>query len=126
VLFHLAWTGFAVRAEEKMLGELEKKGAGFSEDEKIALLDLMSAQAARVLPEWRALSESGQVELVSSPFYHPIVPLLCDTDAALRAMPDARLPFRFAFPEDGREQIRRAQAAHARAFGRPPRGMWPP
>jgi alpha-amylase/alpha-mannosidase (GH57 family) len=126
VLFHLAWVGFATRAEEPMLAELERKGAGFSEDEKIALLDLVRAQVARVLPEWRALAESGQVELVCSPFNHPIIPLLCDTDAALRAMPDARLPFRFAFPEDAREQIRRAQASHARVFGHPPKGMWPP
>src|SRR5262249_28322658 len=93
-LFHLAWVGFAARADEPMLAELERKGAGFSEDEKTVLLDLVRGQAARVLPAWRALGERGQVELVCSPFYHPIVPLLIDTDVALRAMPDAHLPFR--------------------------------
>jgi len=126
VLFHLCWLGFAARADEPAIKDLERKGAGFGEDEKLALLDLVRAQAGKVLPAWRALAERGQVELCCSPFYHPIVPLLIDTDVALRAMPEARLPFRFAFPEDARAQIERALSAHERAFGRRPSGMWPP
>ena len=81
---------------------------------------------ARVLPLWRKLAERGQVELSASPFYHPIVPLLIDSDAAKRARPDLALPARFSAPDDARAQIERGVQAHRRAFGALPRGMWPP
>jgi alpha-amylase/alpha-mannosidase (GH57 family) len=126
VLFHLAWIGFAVRAEEPEVAELERKGAGFSEADKAWVLALVRAQVGRVLPAWRALAEAGRVELIASPFYHPIVPLLIDSEVARRAQPEAKLPPRFSFPEDARAHIERAQAAHARLFGARPRGMWPP
>ncbi len=79
-----------------------------------------------VIPAYRAASDRGQVELATSPFYHPILPLLCDSDVHLRAHPGAARPKqRFARPEDARAQITRAIAFHERMFGRPPAGMWP-
>jgi len=32
----------------------------------------------RVIPEYRAAVARGQIEVSASPFYHPILPLLCD------------------------------------------------
>jgi alpha-amylase/alpha-mannosidase (GH57 family) len=80
---------------------------------------------AGVVPRWRALAEKGQVELSATPYYHPILPLVCDTDSARRALPDLTLPPRFAHPEDARWHVREAMQSHARRFGRPPAGMWP-
>ena len=78
------------------------------------------------MPEYREAAGRGQIEISTSPFYHPILPLLCDTDVYLRTHPDSPMPRqRFAHPEDAIEQLERAAACHERLFGRRPTGLWP-
>src|SRR6202035_145739 len=68
----------------------------------------------------------GQIELSTTPFYHPILPLICDSDIARVANPNTPLPKRaFRRPEDAREQLRRAVNYHQRLFGEKPVGLWP-
>ncbi|MHB1223044.1 MAG: hypothetical protein ACYC2G_03210 [Gemmatimonadaceae bacterium] len=78
-----------------------------------------------VLPIHRLLQERGQIEVATSPFYHPILPLLVDSDRSTLDRPGATLPPRFAHPEDADAQVRLAVEAYEGWFGRPPRGMWP-
>lgn len=125
VLFNLAWFGFAARRELPALEAFEQKGRHFTEDDKLKILDLQVAALRRVLPLWRELAARGQVELTTTPYFHPILPLLVDSDVAAQAMPQAPLPPRFSFPEDARIQVERAFARHVAAFGRPPAGVWP-
>lgn len=125
VLFNLAWMGFAARERYEAVGALLEKGRGFTEGDKAALVDAQRAIVASIAPVWRALSEAGSVELTATAYYHPILPLLCDTEAARVAMPGVRLPPRIRAPEDAREQVRRARAKFAEVFGRAPEGMWP-
>ncbi|HMC33388.1 MAG TPA: glycoside hydrolase family 57 protein, partial [Myxococcales bacterium] len=125
VHFMLAWMGFAARREEPMVAELVKKERGFSEQEKLALLDAQRRIASRIVPRWRALAQRGQVEITCSPMYHPILPLLVDTECAQRAMPTVSLPPRFAWPQDAREQIARGLDTVQATFGARPHGMWP-
>jgi len=80
----------------------------------------------KVIPEYRAAAERGQIEVSASPFYHPILPLLCDTDVYLRTHPDARRPRQpFRHPEDAADQLERAALCHLRLFGKRPIGLWP-
>jgi alpha-amylase/alpha-mannosidase (GH57 family) len=125
-LFLLSWLGFAAREDEPAIGQLDEKGRGFSEDDKAVLIAAARKAAGAVLPAWRRLAERGQVELSTSPYYHPILPLLLDTEAARRSRPDDELPTRFSRAGDALEQIKLAQAAHERAFGQKAQGMWPP
>ena len=59
----------------------------------------------RVLPEYRKLAASGQIEISTTPYYHPILPLLCDSDIAGVAHPGVPLPPRFRYPQDARRQL---------------------
>jgi alpha-amylase/alpha-mannosidase (GH57 family) len=105
---------------------LVSKGRGFTEQDKALLRAIELELLAKVIPEYRAAAERGQVELSTSPFYHPILPLLCDTDIYRRTHPDSRLPREpFRHPEDAAEQLQRAVAYHERVFGRRPDGVWP-
>lgn len=126
VLFHLAWLGFAVRRGDEALAELERRGGGYTLDDLRLVTDRSRAACARVLPLYRELADRGQIELLCSPYYHPIVPLLCDSAVAAEAQPAIKLPPRFQHPEDAREQIRRGRAAFTELLGRPAGGMWPP
>ena len=79
-----------------------------------------------VVPEYRSAAARGQVELSASPFYHPILPLLCDTDVYLRTHPHSRMPRqRFRHPDDARAQLEQAAQSHQRTFGVRPVGLWP-
>ncbi len=122
---NLTWFGYRARKRFPFLNELFNKGRYFTEEEKQEVLAAQIRIIEEIIPLYRRMEERGQVELTTSPFYHPILPLLCDSEFALRAMPGARLPQRYLHPEDAETQIRNAVAFHAENFGRPPRGMWP-
>jgi alpha-amylase/alpha-mannosidase (GH57 family) len=125
VLARLAWFDLEWQEKDAVVSGLVAKGRGFTEADKHALAERERALIGEILPAYRRAAERGQVELSATPYYHPILPLLCDTDAHREAHPEAPLPRRFRHPEDALDQIQRAQARHAQVFGRPPAGMWP-
>jgi len=126
VLSQLAWMDEEYLACDPEVRRLSEKGSDYSEADKDALRAKQLELLARVLPEYRRAQESGQIEISTTPFYHPILPLLCDTDIARVANPGTPLPHPpFRHPEDAREQLLRARVYHERLFGRPPAGLWP-
>jgi len=125
VHFVLAWMGFAARREEPLVAGLVAKERDYTEEEKVAAVDAQRRIASRIVPRWRALAERGQVEITCSPFYHPILPLVVDSESARRAMPAAALPPPFSYPQDAREQVVRGLERARAAFGQVPHGMWP-
>ncbi|MDP2168655.1 MAG: glycoside hydrolase family 57 protein [Thermodesulfovibrionales bacterium] len=126
VLFNLAWIDPHLRQNDPALSELIKKGRGFTEEEKAVVIEKHTEIIRKIVPEYRELWDAGQIELSTSPFYHPILPLLADTHSAKEAMPDARLPReRFRHPEDAAAQIRMGLDYFQKTFGRRPEGMWP-
>jgi len=125
VLFHIAWSGSLLQADP-VVAELRRKGRGFDEEDKGALLERHRTFLAAVLPRWRRLYESGQIELSASPYYHPILPLLCDTASAREALPDLHLPNApYRHPADAEIQLAKGALAFEREFGRRPVGGWP-
>jgi alpha-amylase/alpha-mannosidase (GH57 family) len=126
LLSQLAWMDEIYLASDPVVHGLAGKGANFTEEDKAALRGKQMELLGRVLPEYRRAAERGQIEISTTPFYHPILPLLIDTDAAHVANPYSPLPQPpFRFPEDAREQLVRARRAHERTFGSPPAGLWP-
>jgi alpha-amylase/alpha-mannosidase (GH57 family) len=124
-LFNLAWMGFGAFADDEGLRELRVKGRDYTRSDVEYVLAAQRRIMAGILPSWRRLADRGQVELSTTPYFHPILPLVCDTDSARRALPTVALPRRFAHPEDARWHVREAIASHASRFGRAPAGMWP-
>jgi alpha-amylase/alpha-mannosidase (GH57 family) len=126
VWFNLAWIHPLVLEREQDLRELCGKGRHFTESEKNWILDKHLEILGRILPLHKKLQDSGQIELTTTPFYHPILPLLFDKKLAREAMPDVKLPrYTGGYPEDAAVHVRRAVDLHARNFGSAPRGMWP-
>lgn len=126
VWYNLTWIDPLFVENDPKLQELFRKGRGFTEQEKAYVLGKHREILAALVPVYRGRQERGQIEISTTPFYHPILPLLCDTNLAHVARPDLPLPKRpFRHPEDAREQVRRAVEFYTRLFGHPPRGMWP-
>jgi alpha-amylase/alpha-mannosidase (GH57 family) len=126
VLFHLAWIDPTIRDGDEQLRALVAKGRDYTEADKRRLGERMRAILDAIVPLHRRLAARGQIEVTTSPFYHPILPLLCDTNVAREALPDVRLPAcRFAHPEDAAAQLTRAAAFMRERFGQAPAGLWP-
>ncbi len=126
VLSQLAWMDEEYLAHDPEVSRLARKGADFTEQDKEQLTAKQMELLRRVLPEYRKAVATGQIEISATPFYHPILPLLCDTDIARISNLGTPLPApAFRHPEDAREQLVRARKYHERVFGRAPNGLWP-
>jgi len=126
VVSQLAWMEETWLESDPEIRALVKQGRGFSEKDKLLLRRKEIELIRAVVAEHRAAAERGQVELSTSPFYHPILPLLCDTEVARESHPGVPLPRRgFRHPEDARAQLCAARELHNQTFGRPPAGFWP-
>ena len=124
--FNLAWMDpDDIRADAR-LEELRTKQRRFTREDVRYVIGRQRFMASGVPHLYHRLQRDGQVEILTTPYYHPILPLLIDSDAARRSDEHALLPdppFRFA--EDAAYQLEEAVASHRRSFGSPPRGVWP-
>jgi alpha-amylase/alpha-mannosidase (GH57 family) len=126
VLSQLAWMDEEYLGHDAVVCALAQKGASFTEEDKDALREKQLELLGRVLPEYRAAMARGQIEISTTPYYHPILPLICDSNMGRVSNPAAPvLQPAFRHPEDAREQLRRAREYHERVFGRAPTGLWP-
>jgi alpha-amylase/alpha-mannosidase (GH57 family) len=126
LLSQLVWMEETWFEKDSVVSRLASKGKEFTEKDKDALKAKQLELLGLVLPEYRRAAQTGQVELSTTPFYHPILPLICDSDIARVASPGTPLPRRaYRHPEDAREQLRRAREYHERVFGAKPAGLWP-
>jgi alpha-amylase/alpha-mannosidase (GH57 family) len=67
----------------------------------------------------------GQIEILTTPYYHPILPLIYDSDLAKLCQPNDPMPSRFHYPKDAEVQVAKAVSNFKRTFGVKPTGMWP-
>ncbi|MFA6179659.1 MAG: glycoside hydrolase family 57 protein [Candidatus Methylopumilus sp.] len=128
VWYHLAWTGESIRRNNVFVQALMEKGSQFTLQERLDLFALVGELIAGLIPRYKQLQQSGQIEISTTPHYHPILPLLLDFKSTRDAMPFAPLPHCGQYP-GGRQRaqahIEAAQTSHARRFDEPSVGMWP-
>src|SRR5258707_4150177 len=125
VLSQIAWMD-EFFLDDPDIHELIKKGRDYSLQDQKFVIASQQQFLAKVLPAYAAAAQRGTIEISTSPFYHPILPLICDTN--IGAVSHAGLPLparRFSHPEDAREQIECGLKLHEQVFGMRPRGMWP-
>ena len=126
VWFNLAWIDPELVAADESLRALREKGRDYSPADARAIIAKHYEIIRQVVPLFRRLQADGQVELTTSPYYHPILPLIVNVNAARVASPNLPLPDAVInWPEDAAEQLRRARESHQQLFGRAPRGLWP-
>jgi len=127
VLFFLAWIDPIFFEQYDELKYLKTKGKSFNEEDKKIIESVQRSILKGIIPIYKDLSSSDTIELSTSPYYHPIIPLLIDSNAAREAIPDVTLPDRvFRHKEDASKQIKKAKDLFSQLFGFIPRGMWPP
>src|SRR3954471_21330606 len=125
VLSQIAWFD-EFFFEEKDIAAVGGKGHHYSLEDQKFVITRERELIGRVLPAHREAAERGSIEISATPFYHPILPLLCDTNSGAVSTSGLPLPQnRFRHPEDAREQLLRALDFHERVIGLRPKGIWP-
>ena len=125
VLFNLAWFDPDFLAEEP-LKSLVAKGENFAESDKAILFDEALEVIQSVIPVHKDLQDAGQIEVITTPYAHPILPLVYSTRLALVGNPGAEMPSEtFSFPNDAYAHLAKSVEIYEQHFGRKPRGLWP-
>ncbi len=125
VLSQIAWFD-EFFLEEKEVAALIKKERDYSLEDQNFVIARERELLGKVLPAYAAAAKKKSIEISATPFYHPILPLVCDTNAGAVSSPGLPLPQnRFRHPEDAREQLVRALDLHQEVFGVRPQGVWP-
>jgi alpha-amylase/alpha-mannosidase (GH57 family) len=114
------WWTLAWMDEDRRPASLVEKGANFSLADQQSLRDLVLKTIRDIGPAYRRHQDAGAIEISTTPFYHPILPLLINS-----RVDDPAVPVDMCFPQDALEQLRRARAFMKNRFGREPRGLWP-
>ncbi|MGH9594420.1 MAG: glycoside hydrolase family 57 protein [Bryobacteraceae bacterium] len=125
IFSQLAWMDEDVLARDEELREIIKKGREYSRSDQEMMTRKQREMLAGVLPAYREFAHTGQIEISTTPFYHPILPLVCDSDIAAVSHPGVTLPQRFRYPADARAQLQRARSYMWQMLGVTPDGLWP-
>ncbi|MFI4914185.1 MAG: glycoside hydrolase [Steroidobacterales bacterium] len=128
VCYHLAWLGETVKRGDQRVAALLKHVGDFTPEQRRSLLELIGELLSGLLPRYRRLVDSGQCELSTSPYAHPILPLLLDFRTARESVPAAPLPHASAYPggaERAAWHLQEALRVFKRVFGVTPAGCWP-
>jgi alpha-amylase/alpha-mannosidase (GH57 family) len=126
VLSQLAWFDEEYLAKDCEIAALKQKGRDFTRADQQVIGRKEKELLGKVLEVYRQAAQSGQIEVSTSPFYHPILPLLCDSNIADISHPYVALPEQFAFPGDAAAQMTEAKEFVEHAVGVGLRGLWPP
>ena len=125
VLSQIGWFDEFFLAE-KDVAELIRKERNYSLEDQRFVMARERELLGRVLPVHAEAAKKGLIEISTSAFYHPILPLVCDTNMGAVSSPGLPLPQnRYRRPDDAREQLRRGLDLQEKVFGLRPQGVWP-
>ncbi len=125
--YHLAWLGETVRRHHFVARRLIEKARDFSFQDRLDLLELIASLLENIPEMHRKLVKAGKLELTTTPYAHPIIPLMLDFHAARETVPEALIPDE-PYP-GGRERaldhIHLGQTHHKALFNEDAKGCWP-
>lgn len=125
VFYNLAWID-PIFYDEEPLKSILKKQRNFWEEDKKKIFRFQHEIIKKIIPLYKEMQNSGQIEISISPYYHPILPLLIDTNEAVNSKPEVSLPEnRYQYPIDADTQVKKALEKYKSIFGKEADGMWP-
>ena len=125
IWFNLAWVDPDYLAQDPLQGLVEK-GKDFSEADKVILFDAIKSIIDQVIPYHAELQKKDVIEVTTTPYAHPILPLIYDVDLALIGNPSAEMPTTaFSYPQDAKAHLAKSVEMYKEYFGQDVRGLWP-
>jgi len=126
VLYLISWCGVFTRERVPLIEALMKKGRHFTHSEKCELLSALADFISEIVPLYRNLQYQDKIEVSATPYYHPILPILCDPKSAKEALPGISMAsINTDFSEDASYHVKSAVEYYKKEFEQTPKGMWP-
>lgn len=126
VLYLLAWCGNYLRESSEVVKRLLKKGGNYEKSDRVALLEEILKHLRSIIPLYKELFEEKRIGLSTTPYYHPITPILLDAEDVKASEPYLKVPnIDAVFEEDAREQVALALEKFEKTFGVKPKHFWP-
>ncbi len=125
--YHLAWTGESLRRQDPRVRGLMDQGSNFDFHDQQLMLRIMHDAISGIIPRYRKLLHSGQIEISTTPYGHPIVPLLLDFSSMRDALPHAPAPHNQSYPGGNaraRWHMEKGFEVYQKYFNQRPAGVW--
>ena len=126
-VFNLVWIDPMHYSKYPRLGELWNKKSGYTRDDRIEIIEIQKQIMREIIPTYRKYINEGRIELTTSPYYHPVIPILLDMKSSLKGTSYTEdLPQSLNMADDAKLQIESAINRIEEIFGVRPKGIWPP
>lgn len=123
-LFNLAWFDPIYKNIYPELKKLIKKGKNYTTEDRIKIIDIQRDIIRKIIPTYKKFSDEGRIEITTSPYYHPIIPILLDIKS-IKKSSENDLPTNLKMELDAKMQTEMALDRMENIFGKRPRGIWP-
>lgn len=123
-LFNLVWFDPIYKNKYPELKKLIKKKKNYTLEDRIKIINIQRDIIRKIIPEYRKLSDAGKIEITTSPYYHPILPILLDIKDIKKSR-DSNLPTNLKTELDAKMQTQMALDKMEKLFGKRPKGIWP-
>jgi alpha-amylase/alpha-mannosidase (GH57 family) len=102
------------------------QGKNFNLSDRQRIYSKQKEIMARIIPQHKLMQEQGQLEITTTPYTHPILPLLADSNVGRIAVSNMNLPkHQFKWAEDIPRHLQKSWDMYLDRFGTVPRGLWP-
>ncbi len=124
-LFNLAWIDPSYKTSIPELKKLIKKGKNYTLEDRINIIEIQRDIIRKIIPSTKKLVEKNKIEITTSPYYHPILPILLDyKNIKKNQIPDDDIS-NLKTELDAKVQTEMALDRIEEVFGKRPRGIWP-
>ncbi len=126
VLFVLSWCGNYLQKNNLHVKRLLQKQRNYTDEDKVQLLEELSKFIRGIWKFYKELYDKKRITISTTPFYHPILPLLLDMQNAKRANPHTQIPQNYEkLEEDSRLHVQKAKDLFFETFGYTTDVFWP-
>lgn len=126
MLFNLVWFDPIWKKVFPELREFEEKGANYNLEDRKRLIELNRKIIKQIIPTFKKYQDDGRIEILTSPYNHPILPILINpkdlkTPFLKHQLPDCKI----SLIVDVKEQVKMAFEKIKKTFEKEPQGIWP-
>ena len=123
-LFNLVWIDSSFKNMYPELKKLIKKGKNYSLSDRIKIIEIHREIIRQIIPTYKKFADQGKIEITTSPYYHPIVPIMLDIKDVKKTSTND-LPGNLKMELDAKMQTEMALDRIEELFGVRPKGIWP-
>ncbi len=123
-LFNLAWIDPSFKNMYPEIKALIKKGKNYSLSDRIKIIEIHRDIIRKIIPSYKKFADEGKIEITTSPYYHPILPIMLDLKE-IRKTSSTTFPHNLKMELDAKMQTEMALDRVQELFGKRPKGIWP-